>query len=205
MRTVIPFDARNPKSRLSPSLTREERETFARLLLEDVLDTLLETPLEPEVVATEEISVDVPLTVDNRPLDAVVNDAIDRKTPVAVVMADLPLLRPANAVSLMRTPGDVVLAPGRGGGTNAMVIREESFRVDYHGTSYLDHLAIAEERGLMTSVLDSYRLAIDVDEPNDLLEVLIHGEGEAAEWLREVGFRIHTSGNRPAVNREKTK
>lgn len=201
MRTVIPFDARNPKTRLSPPLTCEEREAFARIVLEDVLDVLAESPLDPEVVATEAVSVDVPLTVDDRSLDAVVNDAIDRETPLAIVMADLALLQPAQALSLVRTAGDVVIAPGRGGGTNALVVRDDVFRVDYHGASFRDHLAIADERGLECSVVDSFRLATDVDEPDDLLEVLIHGEGEAAEWLRGAGFRVETSGDRPVASR----
>ena len=36
------------------------------------------------------------------------------------------------------------------------------------------------------AVVDSMRLSTDVDEPADLVEVLLHGEGQAVTWLREL-------------------
>ncbi|MFY4816046.1 2-phospho-L-lactate guanylyltransferase, partial [Haloarcula sp. AONF1] len=46
------------------------------------------------------------------------------------------------------------------------------------------------------------RLGTDVDEPADLAEVLIHGEGRAAAWLREAGFALDAEEGRVAVARE---
>lgn len=201
MRALIPFDASNPKTRLSPLLSAAERDSIARLLLQDVLSAIEDTPLEPEIVSTASISASVPVTVDDRPLDPVVNEAIEDGTPLVVLMADLGLLEGEQVQALLKTPGDLVIAPGRGGGTNALVIRDGTFRVDYHGVSFRDHLRLAEREGLSVSVVDSFRIATDVDEPEDLIEVLLHGRGEAAGWLTEAGFHIETTGGRPSIER----
>ncbi|MFB6110079.1 MAG: 2-phospho-L-lactate guanylyltransferase [Halodesulfurarchaeum sp.] len=203
MRAVIPFDARDPKRRLRPVLDPGERAAFARAMLRDVLDAIAETDLEPTVLATEPIpSLPAPVRVDERPLDAVVNDAIDEGTPLAVIMADLPLVDPGTLDRLQATAGDVVLAPGRGGGTNAMLVRDSGFAADYHGTSIRDHRAIARDRGLSVGEADSFRLGVDVDEPADLIEVLLHGGEHSRAWLAEVGFRIETPDGRATVSRD---
>lgn len=205
MRAVIPFDATTPKKRLAPVLDADERLAFALAMLEDVLAAVSQGPFEPEVHSTASLpdSIAAPVSVDDRPLDAVITDAIATETPVAVVMADLPLLSPGTLSRLRETAGDVVLAPGRGGGTNAMVVRDSAFETDYHGASIRDHRRIAAERGLTVAEIDSFRLGADVDEPADLLEVLLHAAGESAAWLESAGFRIETGAGRPeAVRRE---
>lgn len=205
MRVVVPFGTRDPKTRLDPVLSADERMAFARVMLKDVLAALGATPAKPEVLATADFDLeDVPVTVDDRPLTDAVNALLAvASDPVAVVMADLPLATPTALTRLLETPGDVVLAPGRAGGTNALVTRHPDFRTDYHDTSYLDHLDRAHDLGASVRVVDSYRLSTDVDEPDDLLEVLIHGEGDAATWLRDHGVRIDRSGPRADVVRER--
>ncbi|MFB6095245.1 MAG: 2-phospho-L-lactate guanylyltransferase [Halodesulfurarchaeum sp.] len=203
MRTVIPFDATNPKTRLSPVLSSDERDTIATLLLEDVLDAVRSAGLDPTVVATDRVDLDVPVRLDSRPLTPLINEEIEAGTPLVVVMADLALLEPPQVSRLVETQGDVVIAPGLGGGTNALVIRDTAFQVDYHGTSFADHLSIARDRDLKPAVVDSLRLAVDVDEPGDLLEVLVHGSGRTASWLAAAGFEIDIDGGRPRVTRER--
>jgi 2-phospho-L-lactate guanylyltransferase len=95
----------------------------------------------------------------------------------------------------------VVFAPGRGGGTNALVSRHSDFHVNYHGASIRDHRRIADEIGATTTEVDSFRLATDVDAPEDLVEVLLHGDGAAVEWLREAGFEVVAEDGRPEVRR----
>jgi len=97
--------------------------------------------------------------------------------------------------------GDLVVAPGRGGGTNALVVRHPDFRTDYHGASYRDHLRAAHELGASVREFDSHRLATDVDEPADLAELLLHGDGRATDWLRDAGFELATTDGRVGVER----
>lgn len=202
MRVVIPFDATDPKSRLAEVLDPAERGEFARAMLEDVLAAVRATGEEPIVVATEPIDVPVSTRVDDRPLTPLVDAEIDAATPVAVVMADLAIATPTALERLFETPGDVVMAPGRGGGTNAIVVRDPTFRVDYHGASYRDHLRNARAVGASVGEVDSFRLSTDVDDVDDLIEVLLHGDGRATRWLRDAGFRIDATGGRPTVARE---
>ncbi|MFB6081344.1 MAG: 2-phospho-L-lactate guanylyltransferase [Halanaeroarchaeum sp.] len=202
MRVVIPFDADTPKTRLSDVLSPAERTEFAHAMLRDVVATVVDAGGDPTVLATDPTNVDAPVTVDDRPLTPLVNAAIDDGTPLAVVMADLPIATSAALSRLFTADGDVVIAPGRGGGTNALVVRDPAFRVDYHGVSYADHRDGARAVGASVAEVDSFRLATDVDEATDLVEVLLHGEGEARRWLREQGFRVAVVDGRPTVTRE---
>lgn len=132
-------------------------------------------------------------------------DGPDRRTfaPVAIVMADLALATPAALERLFDPGADIVVAPGRGGGTNALVVRHPDFRVDYHGASYRDHRENAAAVGASVAVVDSFRLASDVDEPPDLAEVLLHApaDGESRAWLRNEGFDLEIHDGRVGVDR----
>ena len=209
MEVVVPFSPVDPKSRLSPVLDAAERREFAFAMLEDVLDALSRTRgvPAPTVLSTAELGRDVgvPVEVDDRALTPAVNDVLaSTADPVAVVMADLALATPTALSRLFASDADVVLAPGRRVGTNALVARHPDFRVDYHGASFVDHRAAAGTVGASVSVVDSNRLATDVDEPADLAEVLAHGAGAAADWLRDRGFVLaaRDDGSVHAVRRD---
>jgi len=203
MRVVVPFGADRPKSRLSPVLDPEERQVLARTMLDDVLDALASAGHEPTVVATAPVECDAPVEVDDRPLTDAVDDRLPDvgDEPVAVVMADLALATPEALDRLFAPDADVVFAPGRGGGTNALVVRHPDFHVDYHGASIRDHREIARTVGAGRATVDSFRLATDVDEPADLVEVLLHAEGRAATWLREAGFTVTATDGRVEATR----
>jgi 2-phospho-L-lactate guanylyltransferase len=199
---VVPLDAERPKTRLSEVLDADERRAFVLAACRDVLAAARAAGLAPTVLATGPVDVDVPVEVDDRPLTPAVNAALGRADgPVCVLMADLALATPAAIRRLTGTSGEVVLAPGRGGGTNAVVARHPDFRVDYHGASFRDHRRRARECGASVEVVDSMRLATDVDEPADLVETLLHGTGEAADWLRAAGFEVAVDGGRVGLAR----
>jgi 2-phospho-L-lactate guanylyltransferase len=202
MDVFVPFDADSPKSRLSSIFDVDERRDFARVMLRDVLDAVDAAGLDPVVLATADVDVGYPVRVDDRALSTAVNAAIDDAAgPLAVVVADLPLASPAALERLVERDAAVVLAPGLGGGTNAMVVREPGFRADYHGASIRDHRGRARAIGVEPAVVDSFRLAVDVDEPGDLAEVLLHGEGRAVEWLRDAGVELVVTDGRVGVER----
>ena len=202
MRAVVPFDAADPKTRLADVFSPAERRSFAAAMLDDVLDAVAAAGMEPTVLATAALDTDAAVRVDERPLTAAVNEILATSDEaVAVVMADLALATPAACRRLFDAPGDVVLAPGRGGGTNALVARHPEFRVDYHGVSLRDHRRGAHRVGASVFEVDSHRLATDVDERADLAELLLHGEGRAVEWLRDRGITVDASDGRVAVSR----
>jgi 2-phospho-L-lactate guanylyltransferase len=121
-----------------------------------------------------------------------------------IIMADLPL---ADAVSIKRvtsTVKDMAIVPGRGGGTNVIFLKEPGkFHVDYYGTSFLKHMKIAEETGLSVDVIDSFRLHTDIDEPEDLVELLIHGTGTSRTYLEGLGFALSVDKGRVGVVRNR--
>lgn len=200
MDVLVPFAVREPKTRLADVLRADERAPFAEAMLLDVCEALSEVGVDPTVLATAPIDLEVDVVVDERPLTEAVNARLD--PPVAVVMADLALVTPAALERLFDADGDVVIAPGLGGGTNALVVCHPDFRVDYHGASVRDHRRIAAEIGADTATVDSFRLAVDVDEPADLAEVLLHTDGRAADWLDAAGFRLVVDDGRVLVERE---
>lgn len=203
MRILVPFEAVDPKTRLGEVLDADERDDVARAMLRDVLDACLDAGHDPEVVATAPVEVaDAPVTVDDRPLSAAVNARLGGTAPLGVVVADLALAT-AGAVDRLvdaAADADVAVAPGRAGGTNGLVIDHRDFRVDFHGVSYRDHVAAARAVGADVAVVDSMRLSTDVDEPTDLAEVLLHGEGEAAAWLGN-RFELDTGEGRVGIDR----
>lgn len=201
MDVLVPFRAQEPKTRLGAVLDATEREEFARLMLADVLEAVTKAGYEPSVLSTARLAAladEHPVIVDERPLTEAVNAHLD--PPTAVVMADLALATPASLSRLFAADGDVVLVPGRGGGTNALVARHRQFRVDYHGASYRDHQTRCESIGADVGRVDSYRLSTDVDEPSDLPEVLLHGRGKATDWL-DARFDISVSNGRVDLTR----
>ncbi|MFP4589848.1 MAG: 2-phospho-L-lactate guanylyltransferase [Halobacteriales archaeon] len=202
MDVLVPFDAIDPKRRLEPVLGADERHDFAEAMLADVLEAVAGGGGDPRVVATADVRVAAPVDVDERPLSPAVNDRLARADrPLAIVMADLPLATPTAIARLLEASGPVVAVPGLGGGTNALVVREPAFRVDYHGCSIRDHRERAAAVGTTLTTVDSYRLGVDVDEPADLAEVLLHAEGRARAWLEAHGVRIVHADGRVSVER----
>ena len=199
MDVLVPFAVDEPKTRLAPVLDPDERAAFARAMLLDVCDALEATGREPTVLATASIEAPHPVAVDERPLTEAVDAHVD--PPTAVVMADLVLATPAALERLFDADGDVVLAPGLGGGTNAIVVRHDEFAFDYHGVSVRDHRRRAAAVDADVGTVDSFRLAVDIDETGDLVELLLHGEGRARRWLVEAGFELVTTEGRVTVRR----
>ncbi|WP_345782001.1 2-phospho-L-lactate guanylyltransferase [Natronococcus sp. A-GB1] len=208
MRVLVPFAADAPKTRLEPVLSADERAAFARAMLRDVLAAIHAVGYEPTVLSTAPLELEepipAPVVVDDRPLTPAVDARLPERSeddPVAVVMADLALATPDALERLFAAEGDVVVAPGRGAGTNALVVDHPEFRVDYHGGSFLDHREIAAEVGADLAVVDSFRLSTDIDEPTDLVEVLVHGTDHAPAALRERGFELEADDGRVGVVR----
>jgi 2-phospho-L-lactate guanylyltransferase len=210
IKVVIPFKLDCAKSRLSPVLSSEEREELALAMLEDVINAvsglgcisiLLKDPLpggDPFDRLRSWPGVDIlecPQELDPA-LNSMIEAEVEKGWPsdVLIAMADLPLMRPSDLEDLVRTPGDVVIVPGRGGGTNLILIRDPKFRVSYYGLSFLKHLHAAQDFGLSAGVFESFRCSSDIDEPSDLVEVLIHGRGRTPDLLKNLGFSL--SGKR---------
>lgn len=195
MKIIVPYKKKDGKSRLSPLLSPSEREELAEYMLEDVVSTLSKTGLE-------DISI-----VSDEGLNAVLNKIIaDSTEPMLIIMPDLPLISGEHILDITSSNEDVVISPGRGGGTNILFLRDPStFRVDYHGASFLNHLEIAKDNGLLTRVYESFYASCDIDEVDDLAELIIHGRGKASKYLRSIGVSLQITSGRVHVKRQRSK
>jgi 2-phospho-L-lactate guanylyltransferase len=206
MDVYIPYRPSDPKTRLSPALSPSERRELSREMLMDVYQTVSDTGHTPIVLATESLRLDVRTTVSTAPLSEAVNSTLppagghrakagnDTSRPVGVVMADLGLVTVDGLEQLFEPDSALTIAPGQRGGTNAFVTRSSDFRVDYHGASLRDHREIADTNGVTLTEVDSFRLACDIDEPSDLVDLFLHGEGRAGRYLRARSEIDRTNG-----------
>lgn len=209
MRAVIPFKKCNAKSRLSSLLTEIEREELAIAMLKDVAGTLVSSGCFDviDILSTTLIEAEgVNIVLTEMGLNEALNEYLGKMSlhkinePVLIIMADIPLVSKKNIKDMVSTNADIMIAPGRMGGTNAIFIRyPPSFHVDYYGASFLKHLEIAS--GLHIEILDSFNLSTDIDEVSDLAEVLLHGKGRTHEYLKKIGINISANCGRVGVKR----
>lgn len=208
MKIVIPFKKENAKSRLSGILTPDERCALAMEMLCDVIDAT--GGFHVDVLTSSLLnsaSIDSHTLLSDQGLNEALNDYLSLVAehgcdPVMIVMADLPLIKSRHVKEIAGSEADVVIAPGKGGGTNILCIKDPSrFRVDYYGTSFLDHLQIARDNGLSVEVYDSFAAATDIDEPEDIVELLIHGDCRSSLMLADLGFVVAVRDGRAAVER----
>lgn len=145
-------------------------------------------------------------------LNDAINELIEREVAdgwhrdILIVMADLALLAKSDIVGIINCPGDVVLCPGRGGGTNMILINSPKFRTCYRKLSFSRHLDFARKEGLDACVFESFRAGSDIDEPEDLVELLLHGMGEARRLIEKMGFVLSdevrsSAGKTPVMRR----
>ncbi|MDM7911893.1 MAG: 2-phospho-L-lactate guanylyltransferase, partial [Methanotrichaceae archaeon] len=204
VRFIVPFKHNGAKSRLSSVLTQEERRRLAFAMLSDVLDVVTgfscATVLSRPGLDIVEVGRDVDVLESeldlNDALNSLIAEEVRRCWPsdILIVMADLALLTGKDVAGILNCDGDVVLCPGRGGGTNMILIRSPKFRTCYQGLSFQKHLEFAKKAGLKATVFESFRASCDIDEPDDLSEVLIHGCGRTRNVLESMGFSLYEKG-----------
>lgn len=206
MKAVIPYKKASAKSRLSPVLSQEEREEFVEIMLNQVIDSLKEAGIEkieilsPSIYGLENMQK-ARVLLDKNDLNEALNMYLEQaEEPVLIAMADLPLLSPNHIKEISSTKEDVCIVPGKGGGTNVLFIKNpSSYRVRYYGSSFLTHCSIAAEAGQKVEVYDSFLAGTDIDEPEDLVELLIHGKGPAKNYISKK-FRLKINRGRVGLS-----
>ncbi|SFM15090.1 2-phospho-L-lactate guanylyltransferase [Methanolobus profundi] len=205
-KALIPYKKKNAKSRLSPALTLEERESFVELMLRDVVTSIQDAEIEEiDILTTPDNGVpkdlQVNVVLDENDLNEAINEYLSHeKEPIFIIMADLPLVRAEHIKDITSRPEDVVIVPGKGGGTNVIFVKDPSnFHVKYYGSSFLNHCNIAKDRECSTYIYDSFLLSTDIDEPHDLVEIMLHGHGRSKEYVLE-RFDMETGKTRAKIS-----
>jgi 2-phospho-L-lactate guanylyltransferase len=174
------------KSRLSPLLDADQRSGFARKLLEHVLDVLGACGLDGILVATGGDDVALLATARGAEVlrdrgDGSLADVVDRAlehvasrgaATALVLMADLPRVTPADVGALLDALHGHEVALVRdhlGRHTNALAMSPPTAMATCFGRedSFAAHRASALAAGLRTVVVESERIAFDVDLPVD--------------------------------------
>ena len=199
--------------RLSRTLDRPERRVLQSAMLGDVLAALAgSTRLGEIVVVTSDAraravaeSVGARTVPDHDPpqgINAAVSlgiDALDAHSAL-VVVSDLPLITAADVDHLIGAApeGDaVVLARSEDGtGTNAMLITPPEALVPQLGPDSLaHHLAQAAVLGIPAEVVHHPGIALDVDTPGDLAELVRREpEGATGRALARLGLAHGAAG-----------
>jgi 2-phospho-L-lactate guanylyltransferase len=179
---------RRGKSRLAGLLSEEQRTRLNRYLLEHTLQTLNKIPeiehtlvvsRDPEALALTRGMGGRTVLEDGAPQ---FNTAIKRATMVAIsqgaravliLPADLPLIQAADLRSILRlgkTDPVVVIAPDRRlDGTNALLVNPAGLiEYGYGPGSFGRHCGRASAAGARLEVLETKRLGLDLDLPEDL-------------------------------------
>ncbi|MDV0447186.1 Phosphoenolpyruvate guanylyltransferase [Methanosarcinaceae archaeon Ag5] len=184
------------------------------------LDLLSKSPLPETLENSVRISFEagqngrtVSVLTDERDLNTALNSYLKNSAdcrPILIVMADLALLRPENIQKMIEpicsdNTNDnnenndnsrfIRIAPGKGGGTNMIYIgAPDVFEVKYHGQSFKKHMEEAKMLTLPMEIYDSFYASVDIDEPDDLTEILIHGEGRLCDFARQILSIQETNG-----------
>lgn len=119
----------------------------------------------------EERGDDLNMAVDQARAEAIRAGA----NAVLMLPSDLPLLTNADLDTLYQLAlrGDgVILAPSQDGGTNALLLRPpHAIPYAFGKGSFARHIELAKEVGISHTVYHSQTLALDIDSPEDLLQV----------------------------------
>ncbi len=201
---IIPFKLNGAKSRLGAVLSPDERRLFALAMLQDVVKAVSSAGpttilAKPGFDKSDEYGSFSVLTCDldlNDAINATISHQQSEGWPedILIVMADLALLTSEDVRSILQMEGDVVFSPGRGGGTNMILIRNPVFRAQYRGLSFLKHIEFVRTMGFKAGIYASYYACCDIDEPSDLAEILIHGKGKSRSFLESIGIELSERG-----------
>ena len=203
------------KQRLSPVLDAEERQALAQAMMDDVLGTLASWDARPPVAIVTNDSQATALAnrygfeIITDPDNRGETDAIDLATlavvergwaATLVIPADIPLIEAEELqriVAAAPKEGTVLVPAADGRGTNAVLRRPAAlFPLRFGNDSFAPHRRTAEARGKPVVVLDLPGIALDVDRPADLAELLARrGDCRSQQLLRawNIGERLEAA------------
>lgn len=203
------------KTRLSPKLDIDERENLLKAMLKDVI-TALNGSVEKIVVVsadddvlyyTESFNVEPLKEVGDTGLNGGLAQAMEYCSKlcdnVLIVPSDVPLIKNAHIKELIKEGEefDVVIAPSKGGGTNALLCPAKGFKTRFGDYSFFRHIDEAKGNNLTYTVFDSFYLSLDVNTAEDLGEIMLHGsETEASKYLRGICLKVKSNHGSERLN-----
>lgn len=202
------------KGRLAALLSAEERTTLARITLETVLHAagpasivLTADPRVREAAAGKaRVIAEAPGASGlNELLEAAIATLVKEgavRDALLILHADLPLAT-GEAIEYLLSMGaanSIAAVESRDGGTNAMLMQPPAkFPLAYGAASFARHCAAARQAGMHVSVNANRELRLDLDTPEDVVELLRAPrgrQGASGRYLQSIGVegRLSASG-----------
>jgi len=202
------------KSSLSAALTPKQRRGLVLNMLADVLNairnarsvagTIVVSPDE-EVLrsarASRTLGIPEPNVGLNKALELAIEHAVAKgATSILILPSDLPLLMPAdveNIIAMASSHRDIVIAPSKDNGTNALFLRPpDVMDLRFGGESFPSHVAGARTAGVRPHIYRSITVATDIDDTADLPSVEAHGLGTLTrDFLLSLRYQAKNSTN----------
>jgi len=193
------------KQRLAAVLDQPARTELAQAMLHDVVATLAAWPRRPAcaLVTGDLFAIELARQYDLEIIPDRTNPgetgAIEMATRVCVVRgsdstlvvpADIPLIQASELDQILAyapAEGSVLAPAADGRGTNAAFRRPANlFPLRFGNDSFKPHLAAAQATGKTCIVLQLPGIALDVDNPEDLQQLLTHpGETRTQSLVRQ--------------------
>ena len=217
MKVIIPVSPINSlKTRLSEFLNKEERKHLLLNMLRDIIRAL--DGLDVVIISRDEEILDFAkneLKAEivkekykglNNAIKQAFNEIDDEE--VIIIPADIPLIKKEHIEDILELSKDydLIIAPSRGGGTNLLYLKSKnSIELKYEGFSFLKHLEEAKKKNLKYYIYDSFLISVDINTPEDLGEIFIHGDNTYTKnYLKSLGIEVepkHSSAGRFVVKR----
>lgn len=210
--TIIPVSSfNNSKTRLSPFLSHEERIGLLKVMLNDIITTIYNEVDEIVLVSKDdnvksfakELQVNFVREKDyeNDFLNNAIYDAIKEvkvnfpNKDILILPSDIPLLKSEHISTLKHMDYDFIISPSKGGGTNLLCFNEKiDYKTQFGPMSYFKHLDYANQLGMSINILESFYVSLDMNTPEDLGELLLHGFGtHTHEFLRNLDITVKSS------------
>jgi 2-phospho-L-lactate/phosphoenolpyruvate guanylyltransferase len=203
---LIPIkDPANAKTRLAPLLAPDERRRLAWAMFEDVSRAIagvtkadrvyLVSSFAPAIEYAKQLGWDVLIeeaqASESASIDWASRQLAERGIEAVLRLpADLPLVRAGDIDALLgintSMPAAILVPSHEGTGTNAILRTPPTLFPSRFGPNSLSlHKAEAAHVGIDCLIVNSERIALDVDEPIDLQPLIEFGRGTAAYSVLE--------------------
>lgn len=199
------------KQRLAGVLDQPARTELAQAMLHDVVATVAAWPRRPAcaLVTSDSFALDLArqyhFEIIPDPANPGETGAIEMATcfcllrgidSTLVIPADIPLIQASELDQILAhapDEGSVLVPAADGRGTNAAFRRPANlFPLRFGNDSFKPHLAAAQATGRPCVVLQLPGIALDVDDPGDLQQLVAHpGETRTQTLLRRWEFDGH--------------
>ena len=112
-----------------------------------------------------------------------------------ILPSDIPLIKRQHISTIKSMDNDLVISPSKGGGTNLLCFNSSfDFKTQFGDMSYFKHLTIANDLDMSVNVIESFYVSLDINTPEDLGELLLHGIGTYSfDFLRNIGLTVNSN------------